>query len=228
MIEVYLVTDSGDARREVREKFSDQVIGSFDAESFEESLVNDMLHTPHLMGDRGVVLLTDCARNVDTLKEFVENAIRAPHDLVWIEATLTKPIRTIFEKAEVSIIDKTDVVLEKGAEEKQNSFALADALLQGEKRELWRVLERDLENGKDLQEILGMLMWQLRVIVASREGLTPEESHMAAFPLGKAKRKTPPENLEAMIEELFRVAHFDTQELSQREALEAWVLKWGR
>lgn len=228
MIEVYIVTDAGDERREIREKYTEQLIGSFDAGSFDESGVNDMLHTPHLMGDRGVVIITDCLRGIDSLKEFVSNATTAPHDLVIIEASLTKPLRTILEKTGVPVIDKTDVVVEAKDEEKKNSFALADAMLNGDKRELWRVLEKDLEDGKDLQEIIGMLLWQLRMMMAAREGLSPDEAHIAAFPLGKAKRKPSPNNLDQITDELLHIAHFDLGELSQREALEAWVLRWGR
>lgn len=228
MIETYIITNTGDERRDVREKYSDRLIGSFDPESFDESGVNDLLHTPHLMGDRGAVLMTDCLRTIENLKEFITTAISAPHDLLIIESSLTKPLRTILEKANVPIVDKTDVVVETKDDERRNSFALADAMLNGDKRELWRVLEKDLEEGKDLQEIIGMLLWQLRMMMAAREELTPEEAHIAAFPLSKAKRKQTPKSLDQMTDELLHIAHFDLGELSQREALEAWVLKWGR
>ena len=227
MIEVYIVADTGDERRDIREKYAGELIGSFDADTFEESRVNDLLHTPHLMGDRGVVMLNESLRVVDNLKGFIDSATTAPHDLVIIEASLTKPLRTILDKFEIPIIDKTDVVVDTAVEERNNSFALADAMLNGDKRELWKTLQNDLESGKDLQEVIGMLLWQLRMMMAAREGLTADEAHIAAFPLGKAKRKQPQHNLDSMTDELLHIAHFDTGELSQREALEAWVLRWG-
>lgn len=228
MIEVYLVSSDGDERRMLREKIGDRLLGSFDADSFDESLANDLIQTPPLLGDRGVIVITECLRTMDNPKEFVSGSVDAPHDVILIEASLTKPLRTVLEKEGIPIVDKTDVVPETKEEEKRNSFALADALLSGDRRELWRVLERDLEDGKDLQEIIGMLLWQLRMMMAAREGLTPDEAHIAPFPLGKAKRKGVQPGLDGAVNELLHIAHFDTGELSQREALESWVLRWGR
>lgn len=228
MIEVYLISPDGDERRMLREKVGDRLLGSFDADSFDESLANDLIQTPPLLGDRGVIVITECLRTMDSPKEFVVGSVDAPHDVILVETALTKPLRTILEKEGIPIVDKTDVVPDTKEEEKRNSFALADALLNGERRELWRVLEKDLEDGKDLQEIIGMLLWQLRMMVAAREGLTADEAHIAPFPLGKAKRKATPVGLDAMLDELLHIAHFDTGDLSQREALESWVLGWGR
>jgi DNA polymerase III delta subunit len=111
-----------------------------------------------LFGGKFLYVIHDLARELD-LKNLLSDYAESENIFVFSEATITKKIKNAFEKHNAIIQDFGKEVVKK--EHKFNSFLLADALGERNKKKLWILLQEALKN-TSAEEIHGILFWQIK------------------------------------------------------------------
>lgn len=155
--------------------------------------------------------------------EVLESFASTKHDVVLIEGKLLAPEKKKLQKYAATMGEYT-------AESKLafNTFALADALLERDKKNLWVLLSRAKVEGLGSEEIIGTLFWQLKSLRLAAKTNDPEEAGLKPFVYSKAKRalsKFKDGELEMLSETL--VAAYHDGHTGRRDisvALERWVL----
>lgn len=114
------------------------------------------------------------------------------------------------------------------ATESFNMFSLADALADRDKRRLWLLMQEARLNGKQPEEMIGILWWQLKTIRLAAETSTAEAAGMKPYPYNKARRavaKYPNGQAAKTARSLLRLYHAGhAGERDLELALERWVL----
>lgn len=112
--------------------------------------------------------------------------------------------------------------------ERFNTFAVADALAQRDKRRLWVLVQEAKLNGIREEEIIGILWWQLKALRLAATTNSADEAGMKSFPYTKAKRSLsafPNNDLDTLSDSLLDLYHKGHAGLADIDlALEAWVL----
>jgi len=91
-----------------------------------------------------------------------------------------------------------------------NTFALADAFVQKDKKSLWVLFMRAKREGVSGEELIGTLFWQIKALRLVHMTSSEAESGMKGFAYKKAKegtRKFTKEELERLSESLLKVYH---------------------
>ncbi len=109
-----------------------------------------------------------------------------------------------------------------------NTFALSDALLARNKKQLWMGLCEATESGVSAEEIIGILWWQLKTLRLVARSKTAEEAGMKDFTFNKAKRALMSfkqgeiERLSQSLLEVYHQGHAGEHDIDL--ALEKWTL----
>lgn len=109
------------------------------------------------------------------LKEFQES----DHIFIFAEGELTKEVLKKFEKQAEKVQELSEV--EKKEKPRFNVFALADALGQKNKKELWVLYEKALMNGAVAEEIHPILFWQVKAMLGAVRAHSAEEAGLNPF-----------------------------------------------
>lgn len=114
------------------------------------------------------------------------------------------------------------------AKERFNNFALADALAKKDKRSLWVLFNEARMSGVALEELSGVLWWQLKTLRLAAVTDTAAEAGMKDFPYQKAKRSLSnfrpgePAELSRSLLTVIHDSRLGRHDLDQ--ALERWIL----
>jgi len=111
-----------------------------------------------LFGGRFLYIIHDLARELD-LKNILADYAESENIIVFSEETITKKITGAFEKQNATITDFGKEVVKK--ETAFNTFVLADALGERDKKKLWILLQDALKHAS-AEEIHGILYWQIK------------------------------------------------------------------
>jgi DNA polymerase III delta subunit len=157
------------------------------------------------------------------LKEDMPLLAASAHTFIVIESALLAADKKQFQKhAEVC----EECVLEKA--EAFNTFALADALLDRDKKKLWLLLLAARRAGVPEENTIGTLMWQMKALRLAVRTKSAEEAGLKAFPYTKAKRALTHwkgDDIDRASRELLVLYH--DGHLGKRDialALEEWIL----
>jgi hypothetical protein len=142
---------------------------------------------------------------------------------VLIEGPLVAATKKVFFK-HAAVMEE----IKAPAKEKDNPFALAEALAQRDKKTLWLLLQTARTQGSTDEELVGLLWWQLKALRLAACTASAAEAGMSDFPYDKAKRSLrnfKPGELEALASTLLTLyhdGHGGVRDLAL--GLEAWVL----
>jgi DNA polymerase III delta subunit len=113
-------------------------------------------------------------------------------------------------------------------EERFNTFALADALVKKQKKQLWLLYQTARSEQISPEEVIGILWWQLKALRLAAKTNTAAEAGMKDFPYNKAKgalATLPLERVEELSHELLELYHQGHGgEVELDTALEQWIL----
>jgi hypothetical protein len=140
-----------------------------------------------------------------------------------LEGALLAPVKKSYAKHAAS---SEEFIAVKN--ERFNTFAMADALAQKDRRQLWVLLQNAKREGLAAEEIIGMLWWQLKALRLADVTSNAAQAGMKDFPYNKAKRSlakfAPGEvikNSHTLLE-LYHDGHAGLRDIDL--ALEQWVL----
>ena len=232
MYVVFYGTDRGgvrDAATKYVEKNipADATLTTIDAAEYQAGQVADALGATSLFGGTEWFLFDTPSSN-DEFAEAVKGALKemaeSPNTFVVLEDKLLAAPKKAFAK---HATEMTECAAEKT--ERFNSFALAEALAQKDKRKLWVLLQECKLEGMREEEIIGMLWWQLKALRLAKLTGSAAEAGMKDFPYNKAKRALTAfapgevEQLSQSLLELYHDGHAGVRELDL--ALEEWMLR---
>jgi len=205
---------------------ADGTLTTFDGQGFVPGQIADALGATSLFGgEEWFVLDTpstspDFAEEVKTaLKEISESV----NTFLILEDALLAPAKKTYGKFAVSMEEFT-----AQKNERFNTFAMAEALAQKDKRQLWVLLQDARKGGLREEEIVGMLWWQLKSLRLAAVTSSAAEAGMKDFPYNKSKRAlntfAPGEvtSLSQTLLELYHDGHSGQRDMDI--ALEEWVL----
>ncbi len=179
-----------------------------DADRYVPGLFADLAGATSLFGETHVYLLDNPSQKKemydDTLAHlalFAESA----HMFVIIEEALL-----VAEKKKFAKYATVAKEYKKKDAERFNTFKMADALSQKNKKQLWLQLQQAKQAGVSPEEIIGTLWWQLKTLRLARQTASAKEAGMKDYPYTKAKRALSlfkEGELEALSQRLLRVYH---------------------
>nr|MBP7119590.1 hypothetical protein [Candidatus Woesebacteria bacterium] len=159
------------------------------------------------------------------LLENLESLATSTETFVVIEKDLNASDKKQFAKQ----TDNLNEYKKVGTETKFNVFAMAEALVNKDKRQLWVLLQEAKRNGLSAEEIIGTLWWQLKTLRLAMLTKSAEEAGVKDFPYNKAKRALKNfkddeiETLSFKLLNLYHAGHAGKCDIDL--ALEEWVLR---
>lgn len=157
-----------------------------DADTYLTGVLQDAAGATSLFGDTTLYIID----TPSTSKEMYEDVVAQLDILgasesvfVIIEEALLAPEKKKFAKHATEVEES-----KKGAGERFNTFAMADALARKDKKSLWLLLQEAKREGLSEEEIIGVLWWQLKSMRVAAVTTSAGEAGMKDFPYSKAKR----------------------------------------
>lgn len=231
MYSVYFGTD----RQRVRDAATNYIaqnlspegtLTTLDAQTFLPGQVADALGASSLFGGEEWFVLDSPSENEDFFEE-VKSSLKelseSPNTFIILEGALLAPAKKAYGKY-------TEVADEFTAEKSEqfNTFGMAEALAQKDKRRLWVLLQEARLSGLKEEAIIGMLWWQLKSLRLASVTRSAEEAGMKDFPYNKSKRALSSFKegevvmLSRSLLELYHAGHAGQRDMDI--ALEEWVL----
>ena len=231
MLKLYFGTD----RQKVRDAAtnfleshmsSDGTVTTLEAQSFVSGQIADALGAASLFGGEEWFVIDTPAADPDMAQEVtssLKEMSESQNTFLILEGALLAPAKKSYAKHAAS---SEEFIAVKN--ERFNTFAMADALAQKDRRQLWVLLQNAKREGLAAEEIIGMLWWQLKALRLADVTSNAAQAGMKDFPYNKAKRSlakfTPGEvikNSHTLLE-LYHDGHAGLRDIDL--ALEQWVL----
>jgi len=231
MLKLYFGTD----RQKVRDAAtnfleshmsSDGTVTTLDAQSFVSGQIADALGAASLFGGEEWFVIDTPAADPDMAQEAtssLKEMSESQNTFLILEGALLAPAKKLYAKHAAS---SEEFIAVKN--ERFNTFAMADALAQKDRRQLWVLLQNAKREGLAAEEIIGMLWWQLKALRLADVTSNAAQAGMKDFPYNKAKRSltkfAPGEvikNSHTLLE-LYHDGHAGLRDIDL--ALEQWVL----
>ncbi len=161
---------------------------------------------------------------IEELHDALSELAQSVNQFVVIEGQLNVSDKKIYD-AEAEMLEEIHSTEEK----KYDVFAISDALTRRDKKELWMRLVDMQQAGIPNEEIVGILLWQLKSMRLVSLTTSSEEAGLKPFVYDKAKRgcvkykKSELRKLSFELVSLYHDGHTGKRDLSL--SLEAWALK---
>lgn len=204
----------------------DGTLTTLEAGKYESGQLADALGASSLFGGEEWFIIDTPSDNsdleaevIDALSEIAESS----NTFIILEGGLLAAAKKKYAKYANNIEEFT-----ADKAERFNTFAVADALAQRDKRRLWVLVQEAKLNGIREEEIIGILWWQLKALRLAATTNSADEAGMKSFPYTKAKRALsafPNNDLDTLSDSLLDLYHKGHAGLADIDlALEAWVL----
>lgn len=231
MLKLYFGTDRQGVR-DAASAFSDAnlapdgTLTTIDTQNYNPGVIADALGASSLFGGEEWFLIDTPAADADLAEEVKTNLAEmaaSANTFLILEEALLAPAKKTYAKHADSSEEFT-----AAKNERFNTFAMADALAQKDRRQLWVLLQGAKQQGLAAEEIIGMLWWQLKALRLADVTTNAAEAGMKDFPYNKAKRslaKFAPGEVTKVSQSLLNLYHDGHAGLRDIDlALEQWVL----
>jgi len=198
----------------------------YDVDIYEKGMIASLAGGTSLFGGRRVVVFEGFSSDEDAQNELLEalELLSESDDsfIVLDNKILPTFAKELKKNAKEFLEIKDDTI-------RFNTFALADALANKDKKTLWLLLIRSRVAGVSPEEVAGTLFWQLKSLRLAKITKNGEEAGMKEFPYNKAKRasaKFRTDELQTLSHSLISLYHKGHLGLTDLDlALERWVLR---
>lgn len=181
---------------------------TIDVDNYEPGIFADAIGGASLFGGEVLYVIDTPSLSEEMYEDVLkhlEHFAAPPHTFIIIEGSLLSPERKKFEKYAESVEE-----FKAGVKERFNTFALADALARKDKKSLWLIFNEARIAGIALEEIAGVLWWQLKTLRLAALTKSANEAGLKDYPYNKAKRALPKfaeGELETLSHDLLRLQH---------------------
>ncbi len=226
-------------RATLEKKRPDAAVFVTDDESFDVSRMAELIGGQGLFDEKYIVILDRVLAHpeaADFLTKHAEAIAETAHVFVLYAEKIDAKTKKKLEKHAQDVFvyeKKKDVAAETHDEygamcAAYNPFHLADAVAARDKKRAWTLLEQASLCELPMEEIHGIVAWQVRAILAASRVKSAEEAGLKPFVYGKAKRaveKFSDTDLTALSSSLVSVYHEGHGgEMPLKEGLEQWIL----
>lgn len=231
MFKVFFGNDTIKVRREALDSVDVLRSGGASVVTIEEGnyqsgVIANAAATASLFGEPLVYLVDTPSTNTEMYQEVIDSLELmqdGTHTFIVIESTLLAAEKKRFEKYASEMKEFKSV-----AKERFNNFALADALAKKDKRLLWLLFNEARLEGIAMEELSGVLWWQLKTLRLAAMTSNAAEAGMKDFPYQKAKRSLSgfvPGELERLSHSFLAIMHDSRRGMFEfDQAFEKWVL----
>ena len=202
----------------------------FTDETFDPSLLNDLLFGQALFGGSFIVELSGVMARPEVEEVLVaafSDMATSPNIIVMREGVLTAPLKKKIERYAEKVVEIT--APKKPAVERFNTFVIGDAVYRRSKKDAWAALAEAQLVGIPDEEIAGSLWFSMKALLAAGRAQSAEEAGLSPFPFQKAKRALSAfkdGEVEQMADALISLYHEAHRgEVPMGLALERWILK---
>lgn len=167
-------------------KRPDAVSLSYDSASPEAFDLDELVSGQGLFQSRSIVELDNMFSSgfFTDEKEAVQKIKNSENIFLVLEEKLLKKSFELLKKnAERTSEDKTIAHKEK---KDFSAFSLADALSTRNKKTLWTLFREAIQRGYKVEELHGILFWQMKTIVLAYKTTSAEEAGIKQYPFSKA------------------------------------------
>lgn len=230
MLHVFLGSDLHTARTHAlalaQQQVGDGEVERIDADTYTVGQLQDVVGATSLFGVPTVYVIDTPSSQKDFYDDVINHLAafaESTNTFVLIEAGVLAPEKKKLQKHAVTFEE-----YKKPAMERFNAFALADSLLQKNKKLLWMQLQEARAAGLSAEELIGTLWWQLKLLQLAERTASATEAGVKDFPYNKAKRALPnfkPGEIRTLSNQLLMVyhdGHAGRRDISL--GLERWVL----
>jgi DNA polymerase III delta subunit len=158
-----------------------------DEENFSPGIFADAAGGESLFGTKTCYVVDTPSSKTEFYESIKENLpvlSESENIFIVIEGTLLAPEKKVFTKYAESIEE-----LKKDSALRFNTFSLTDALAKKDKKNLWLLFHEAKLSGIALEEIVGVLWWQLKTLRLAALTKSAEEAGIKDFPYNKARRE---------------------------------------
>ncbi len=154
----------------------------------------------------------------------------ADHAFIFNEVSPKAPVKKLIEKHAEKVWETAET--KTTAKQPFNVFAMTDALGERNRAKLWVLYQKALADNGVIEEIHGLLFWQVKTMLGAAQSKTAEEAGLKPFVWGKAqgflRNYTLPE-LKKISSEMVNVYHgARLDSLSLEDSLEVFILSLSR
>lgn len=119
---------------------------------------------------------------IDDFSKDIEKYIVSPHYFIFCVSKLLAA-----DKKKLVRVPVLDCVTVKESQEKFNLFAFSDAFASKNKKDLWVLYQKAIRAGVSEQEIIGIILWQVRVLLLVLHK-TEKDAGLKPFVVSKAQK----------------------------------------
>ncbi|MDE2188286.1 MAG: hypothetical protein KGJ35_00950 [Patescibacteria group bacterium] len=208
----------------LKKKKPDAAYFKMDAEHWNQAELEEYCGGQGLFENKFIIVLDHLLDDEEispVLFDQIEVIAASPNVFIILEGKLTKDILKKFEKHAEKIQEFEETTAQKAAaakaKERFNVFLLAEALGKRDRKNLWVLYRRALEEEIAPEEIHGTLFWQAKSIALARTAKSAKEAGMKDFPFNRAKSYAAnfsPEESANLLTRLIRMSHDSRRGLS--------------
>ncbi len=201
-------------------------IGHYTSENLEPGELSLLASAQSLFSEPLVYVLDMLSADSERFEELLATLpalSEASYEFIMIEEALTAPVQKVLTEAGATLNEYT-----RAKDRRFNTFALGDAFLLRDKKTLWLLLMDARQAGISVEEIVGTLFWQLKVLRLTFRTNNAEEAGLKPFVYQKATRahnrftKSEADKWSRSLLTMYHEGHNGKTDLEL--ALEAWVL----
>ena len=205
-----------------------QTVVRIESDNYEAGQLLNLSSATVLFGASPIYLIDTLSNQADSYEELLEtleSLATSTENFVVIEKDLNASDKKQFTKYSENLNEYKKA----GVETRFNVFAMAEALVNKDKRQFWVLLQEAKRNGLSAEEIIGTLWWQLKTLRLAMLTKSAEEAGVKDFPYNKAKRSLKNfkdgeiESLSFKLLNLYHDGHAGRCDIDL--ALEEWVLR---
>lgn len=213
----------------LQKKKPDASLLRFNEDNFEIERIAELTQGQGLFENKFIVALSHVCRN-DEGKECIVANIKDIASSENIFVVLEEKVDAKTKKKFETHSEKVQEFEKKEVKERAtfNRFAIADALGNRSRKDLWFRYQEALSENVAPEEIHGILFWQVKSMLSAKDAGSPEEAGLKPFPFKKAKsfsRNFTDKELCKLSEDLVGVYHTARRGIDDFDiALEKFVL----
>jgi len=193
-------------------KKPDASIFKLNSENWEPSTLQELMVGQALFENKFIVQISrifDDEEIKEVILDNLENLKKSENVFIWTEGGVdAKSIKKIEKHSErVQSFDSPQS--KKNSKPSFNTFSLTDALGARDKKKLWLLYLEALEH-VSVEEIHGILFWQVKSMLISLKAKSADEAGMKPFPYNKSKgfsKNFSEEELHNLSSQLISVSH---------------------
>lgn len=161
----------------IQDKVSPDSVIRYDFLQEDVSLLKD---SQDLFGEKKFVVVSET--KFDDFSKDIERYIVSPHYFIFCVSKILAA-----DKKKLGKVSVVDCVTVKESKEKFNLFAFSDAFALKNKKDLWVLYQKAVRAGVSEQEIIGILLWQVRILLIVFHG-AEKDAGLKPFVATKAKK----------------------------------------